>query len=372
METLISEESQKKARQYALIKRRLWAIELVLGAVFLLLLWLSGFSSVLRDLLPSPQPVTVALYFWIIGLGYGLLLAPLHYYEGFTLPHRFGLSHQTLKNWLGDTLKGGLIGLILVTAILIIIYQFMAHFPDVWWFWTAMFMVLVTVLLTHLTPLIIIPLFFHAKPIDDDLGQRLARLAERAQQRIKGVFIIDMSRRGTTANAALVGLGNTRRVLLGDTLLHKYSSDEIEVILAHELGHHAQGHITKAILARSLFTLLGFYLINLALKQAVATFDLQGIADIADLPVLALLWGLYTLVMQPIDNAFSRLWETSADQYAIKMTHNPQAFTSMLTKLTEQNLAEAQPSRWVEILFYNHPPYKKRVALAQSYLTPRA
>jgi STE24 endopeptidase len=368
LEQALDSQRQEKAREYARIRRRLFFIDLALGAVFLLVLLFSGLSSGLRNLLDFPQSARVALYFLIVAVSYYIVSSPLNFYSGFILPHRYGLSSQSLKSWLADEAKGRGLGLTLGMGLLVIVYLFLQEFPQTWWLLAFAFVVLVSVILTNLAPVLILPFFFKTKPLDDsELRRRLLNLAERAQTKVRGIFEIKFSSKTSAGNAMLMGWGNTRRIVISDTMLQRYSPEEIEVVMAHELGHHRHGDIIKLIAVQSALILLGFYLVNLVLSRAVLGLDFEGISDIAALPLLALVLAAFTVVLSPLANAYNRHLEEAADRYSLATTKNPDAFAAMLTKLTDQNLSESKPSRWVELLFYDHPPYYKRVELANSY-----
>lgn len=367
-EQTLDELRQKKAREYARITRRLFFVDLALGAVFLSVLLFGGLSSGLRNFLDFPQSARVALYFLIVLVSYGIISAPLNFYQGFILPHRYGLSHQSFKSWLADEAKGGILALVLGTSLVVVIYLFLETFPQTWWLLAFAFMVLVTVVLANLAPVLILPLFFKTEPLaDQELRKRLLSLAERSHIKIRNVFQIRLSSKTTAGNAMLMGWGNTRRIVIGDTMLQRYTPEEIEVVMAHELGHHRHGDIIRLMVAQSALMLLGFYLMNLMLDWAVPRLDMSGISDVAALPLLALVGAAFALVLMPLSNAYSRHLEESADRYSLAATENPEAFAAMLTKLTDQNLSESEPSRWSELLFYDHPPYSKRVELANRY-----
>ena len=365
-------QRQDKARQYARLGRLLYMAELGIGVVFLLVLLLSPLSVALRDLFDFALPLQVALYAVVLVVCYGAVTAPLSLYRGFVLPRRYGLLSQGLRGWLWDEAKAGALGLVMGVAALVLLYWLMAHFAQTWWLWAGLSLLLLTVVLTNLAPLVIVPLFYRLEPLGDaTLGERLAGLARRAGTRVKGVFTIDMSSKGTTGNAALMGLGNTRRIVLGDTILDRYTTDEIEAIVAHELGHQVHRDVPRLICFQSAVTLLGLYLVHLVLAQGVAWLGFGGIADIASFPLLALLLGAFALVVAPLESAYSRHLEGAADEYALALTDNPQGFVTMMTKLADQNLSEAKPPRWVELLFYDHPPYQKRLARAYGYAARR-
>jgi STE24 endopeptidase len=231
-------------------------------------------------------------------------------------------------------------------------------------------MLLLTVILANLGPVLLMPIFYKFTPLGEEhaeLAQRLLRLAEQAHTHVSGVFQFDMSRRTKAANAALTGLGNTRRIILGDTLLEEFTPDEIETVLAHELGHHVHKDIPVGILLNALTTLAGFYLAGVGLRWGASAFGANGPSDIAAFPVFLVMMGLYGLVTMPLGNAFSRWRERRADEYALQSTHKPEAFASAMARLANQNLADANPEPWVEFLLHSHPALSKRIAMAKRF-----
>ncbi len=370
-EITLDPERQKKAKEYARVRRRLMLVDLGLGGVYALVWLLSGASAWLRDLilgLTENQLLLVALYAVVFGGIYALLDAPLSYYRGFVLPHRYGLSTQTFRAWLWDQVKGAAIGGVLGLIMVEVMYALLRVSPDWWWLWTALVMLLFTVVLSNLAPVLIFPLFYKFTPLDDeDLVERLTRLAERAGARVRGVYRFDMSSKTVEANAAVVGLGNTRRIILGDTLLDNFTADEIETVLAHELGHHVHGDMGRGILVQSALTLGGLWLANLALQWGVTAFGFESVADVAAMPWLALVLGAFGLITTPLSNAYSRWRERLADRYAMEATQDPQAFATAMTRLADQNLSDANPERWVEVLLHSHPAISRRVAMAEDF-----
>jgi Zn-dependent protease with chaperone function len=370
---VLDAERQQQAKQYARISRRLFVLDLGLGGLYVIAWLVFGWSASLRNFLlgwTTNDWLLVLGYAIVFGGIYLLIDLPLSYYEGFSLPHRFGISTQTLGGWVSDQVKGLLLAGVLGGLLLEIIYFVLRLAPDTWWLWAAGILLLFSVLLANLAPVLLMPIFYKFTPLGDEhaeLADRLMRLADQAGARVRGVYKFDMSRRTTAANAALTGLGNTRRIILGDTLLDEFSSDEIETVLAHELGHHVHKDIPMGILLDSLFTLVGLYLANLILQLGVRLFGFQGPADIAALPIFALAVGVFGLVTMPLTNGFSRWRERRADEYALQSTGKPQAFASAMTRLANQNLAEADPEPWVEFLLYSHPALGKRIAMARDY-----
>lgn len=375
-ETVLDPERQRKAKEYARIRHRLLVADLALAAVYVLVLLLSGLSAWFkaRLLFVTTQPLgVIALYFLAFSIVYGLLDFPLSYYGGYVLPHRYGLSTQSLRGWLADQAKGAALGLGIGLVAVEVMYYLLRAFPSIWWLLTGILFLFFTIVLANLAPLLIVPLFFKFRPLEDkELVSRLISLAEKAGTRVRGVFTIDLSAKTTAANAALMGLGNTRRIVLGDTLMEEYDADEIETILAHELGHHVQGDVWRGIAVQTALTLVGLFLADCLLRWGVATFAFEGLADVAAFPLVAMAMGGLAVLSMPLANAYSRWREGLADQFSLEMTGKPQAFISSMTKLANQNLAEAEPEPWAEFLLYSHPAIGKRIQRAQSFKSPLA
>ncbi len=359
---------QEKARDYARLKRLFFLIELAATYILLMVLVFSGASVKFSQFLNFPQPLASAVYFLILTFGYGFIMAPLSYYQDFILPRRYGLLTQDLRGWLEDVAKLLILSLLLGTGMVMVIYWLIISFPSLWWLLGTVLIFLLSLFLTWLTPNLFLPLFFKLEPLKDaELQERLLNLARRAHTQVCGVFTMDLSRKSPTANAMLAGLGNTKRIILSDTLLEQYSPEEIEIILAHELSHYIHRDIPKLIGVQGVAILGMFYGTDIVLRLSLTPLGFSEISDVATLPLLLSVLITFGLIISPLLNALSRRLEFSADKTALKLTNNPQAFISAMTKLTDQNLNEAQPSRWVELLFYDHPPYTKRVNLAQEY-----
>ncbi|MFL7868687.1 MAG: M48 family metallopeptidase [Anaerolineales bacterium] len=366
-------ERQQQAKQYARIRRRLWLVNNTLSALYALAWLLSGWAIGLREWLTtiSPNPwFLVAGFIVIFGGLYAILTLPLDYYSGFVLPHRFNQSMQTLKDWIIDQLKGLAIGAPIGLLLLELLYLALRVTGELWWLWAAGGMLVFSVLLSNLAPVLIMPIFNKFIPLGEehaDLAERLLKLAEQAHTRVRGVFKFDMSRRTKSANAALTGIGNTRRIVLGDTLIDEFTPDEIETVLAHELGHHVHKDIPILIAFGTVMTAVGLYLASLALNWAIGIFGFAGPADVAALPALAIILGAYGLVTMPLENAVSRWRESMADDYSLGSTGKTEAFASAFTRLANQNLGEVDPEKWVVFLFYSHPPLGERIEKATNW-----
>ena len=374
METqILDPQRQKQAKEYAKIRRRFMLLDLVLGTVLLLVWLLPGWSALLRDWIFSwtqNQWAAVITFGAVFGVVFSVLDLPLTFYTGYILPHRYGQSNQTLGGWWGDLIKSILLSAVIGGFLLEIVYLVLRTAPDTWWLWTAGFLLLFNVLLANLAPVLLFPIFYKFSPLADEhanLQERLIKLAERAGTNVEGVFKFDLSRRTKAANAGLTGLGNTRRIILGDTLLEEFSPDEIETVLAHELGHQKNHDIPLGMAVQTVITLGGLYLTSLGLSWGISQLGFTSISDIAALPLFALSLGAYGLLAMPLSNGFSRWREWLADDFALLLTGNGAAYASALIRLSNQNLAEVNPDPWVEFLLYSHPSLEKRIRNANEY-----
>jgi STE24 endopeptidase len=369
--TLVSADSPE-SRRYNRIKRWLGLADLALGFGLMVVLLATGWTGWLRDVAErgASQNYSFAVFLYVLML---MLISkalgtPLEYYS-FRLEHRFNLSNQRLRSWLWDEFKSLLIGLLMATVVVELLYMLMRQSPQHWWLvaW-AVFLGLM-VLLAQIAPVLLFPIFYKFEPLEnEELKRRLIVLSERAGTRVRGVYKWHLSEKSKKANAALTGLGATRRIILADTLLDNYSDDEIEAVLAHELGHHVHRHILKSIFMQAGITLLGFWLANEVLRFAVERRNLfETMHDFANLPLLILVSTVLSLLLMPALNAYSRFNERQADRYCFESVASVEPFITSMNKLAEQNLAEKTPSRWVEWLLHSHPAITKRVAAAQAW-----
>ncbi len=369
VEPVLEPERQEKARQYAHTNRCLTIAELVLAGIALVLLIFGGFSEKITGYFNLPLVATAAIYIIILIAVYGLISTPISCYRGFVLPRRYGLSNQGFAGWLGDYIKAGILAVILGTGIVAASYWFISTLPQVWWVLAWGLLVLISLILSILMPVVLVPLFYKTKPIEDEaLKGRFRRLAEKANADIKDFYTLEFSSKGSTANAAMMGTGKTKRIALSDTLLEGYTPEEIEVIIAHELGHYKNKDFIRLFLFQVVLMFVYFGLTHIITIALVAPLGLGGISDVAALPLMILVFAILSLLLVPFSNAIVRRLEHEADDFALHLTGRPQAFITMMTKLTDQNLAEAEPNRWVERLFSDHPSYNSRLEHARCYL----
>jgi STE24 endopeptidase len=369
--------NEDKSTRYHRLRRRADLLGTAAAGVLLLGLLLSGGAERLRELAAAiaqwapggiEEAVTVALLTIMLVVLLQVIELPFAFYQGHLLEHRYGLSTQTTAHWLSDQAKGVALGVVFAVAGTFVIYVALRRSPDHWWWISAAVFALATIALARIAPVVLLPIFYKFKPLDRPaLADRLIALATRARTDVVGVFEWVLSGHTRKANAALAGMGRTRRILLSDTLLADYSEDEIEVILAHELAHHVHRDLWRGIAMQSAIMAAGFFAADLVLRTLAEPLALRGMSDPAGLPLLMLAGGVWSFLALPLGNAMSRAQERAADRYALTTTNNVDAFVTAMKRLSQQNLAEEYPSPIVRWLFHSHPPIRERIEAARQF-----
>lgn len=363
-------DSDGKARRYHRWQLVLSvAAFLVSAAVLATWLW-SGAARALAAALAArlgSRAAVVAGLLAAVGGSSAALSFPLDVLRGYLLPRRAGLLEQPFRGWLADKAKALVLGGGLALAAFELIYALLPWSPAWWWLWSAAALAAGSVVLTAVVPVWIVPLFYRLTPLDDPATrERLLALARRVGVVAAEVAVADFSRKGRTANAAVVGLGRTRRILVSDTLLASFPPDEVEVVLAHELAHHARGHLAQGLLLQSALLVSVLALAHAALERAAGPLGLGGPADPAGLPFLALVLTGLGLLATPVAAAWSRRLEREADATALEVTRAPATFVATMERLGQLNLAERRPNRWKQLLFGTHPSLEERIAFART------
>jgi STE24 endopeptidase len=370
--------NEDKSTRYHRLKRRISIASLGLSVLLLGGLTWTGASVGMRVMADAVatrvagagwvESAAVVVYVFFLSIINEIVSLPLSVFGGYVVERRYGLSNESLVRWGLDEAKSSGIGLALGCGAGLLIYALVRVSPDNWWLMAGLLFALVVLGLTSVAPVLLLPLFYTVRPLArESLRARLLALAERTGARVLGAYEWGLSEKTKKANAALTGIGGTRRILVSDTMLAEYSDDEIEVVLAHELAHHVHGDIWKGMAFEAGLILAGFYLASRVLAALSGSIGLQSVADPAGLPLLLLAAGGVSLVMLPVAHAMSRAHERSADRFALDLTNNPGAFISAMRRLGAQNLAEEHPSKVVQWLFYSHPPIRERIAAAEAF-----
>jgi STE24 endopeptidase len=366
-------ETTQRARDYSRTKDRLALISLALSllstAAFVFTSAASRFNA---RLLPKSNTTlvqrtrytaTISLISWLASL-------PLAFFSGHTIEKRYGLSNQPAAGWAIDTLKAKAISTPVELGIIEGIYATIRRWPRTWWLVCAGAVIPLTTLFAQLFPVLILPRFNKYEPLEDQaLAQRLRDLTDRAGVSVADVMQMDMSRRTSKANAFFAGIGRTKRIVLADTMLAEFTTEEIEGVVAHETAHQVHKDIWRGVALSAVFTLVSAWLVDLIARRVLRIApSLTGTSDLANprsLPVIGLVMTLTGLLLTPLQLAWSRSIERKADRYAIALTSNPAAYAAAMTKLAETNLADPNPPRPITLLLHSHPPLAERIAAAE-------
>lgn len=359
------------AKEYSRKKRVFSISQSVIIYAGLIVLIVTGLSKVISSFAYSYTEndyLSLLIFIGIIGAAETIITLPLSFYSGYILEHKYDLSNQTIKGYFIEGLKGLSLALLLGIPLLLIFYFVLRNTGEMWWLILGVVMFLFSVIMGRLAPILIMPLFYKFKPVENDLiKQRLLQLCRKTGVTVEGIFTFDMSKNTKKANAAFTGMGKSKRIILGDTLMEKFTPEEIEFVFAHEMGHYTKKHIVKLVLMSTVSTFMGLYLTSLLYSASLGWFGFISTYEIAALPLLMLYLSIYGLITTPISNIFSRKYEWEADTYALETTRNKEAFISSMEKLADQNLSDKSPNKVIEFLFHSHPSIEKRVEFARNY-----
>ena len=366
----MDQERQKKAKQYEKIKLTAGITESIVSAVLLFLFVALGFSKRLESYAFSftfNPYIALMIFVFIIGTVSYVISFPVDYFFSFRIEHRFGLSNQKFIKWVEENLKSLAVGIVLGVPILLLFYYFLLNYSQ-WWVWFGCLILVYSVILAQIAPVVIFPLFYKFHPINNEnLKEKILDLCTKVGFKVKGVYIFNMSKTTKKANAAFTGIGRTKRIILGDTLVTGFSEDEILTVFAHELGHYKKGHIKKNILFSIGSTFIMLFILSVVYSALLPVFGFTDRWDIAALPLLALIAGVFGFLTKPIGSYISQRFEFEADRFAIKLIGNFDVFKSLMEKLAFQNLADEEPNKFVEFWFRSHPSVKRRIETGEKY-----
>ncbi len=359
-----------KAKTYNRIKLTTGIASAVLSFVVLVALVAQGTTRSLgvwsHSVSGNPY-IALLVFVLVLGAIQTAATLPFSYFSGFHIEHRYRLSNQTIWRWGWEKLKGLLVSLPLVALVLVLLYYCLETYGAMWWLPVGIGLTAISVILARIAPVIILPLFYKLTPLEDStLKRRILDLSAATGVTVEGVFSFNLSKNTKKANAAFTGIGKSRRIILGDTLIKEFSEEEIETVFAHELGHYKHRHILIGMCIGTVSTFAGLYVTAQLYEMSLAAFGFSSITELAALPLLAIWLSLFGLVTSPLGNIISRHHERQADAYAVKATGNRPAFISALRKLAAMNLADPEPHPLVEFFLYSHPAIAKRIKLVES------
>jgi len=363
-------QRQSTARRLRSLRIRLSAARSAVAAAVTLALLFGGAGALRDSVLSLPMPSWAATVKFLAALFaiVAMVDLPFRYLGGYRWEREFGLSAQPFAGWLKDLAKSFALGLGSTVAAGYVLLWLLAVSPIWWWLAAWMLSLVVSVVLAFLAPIVLVPLFYRFRPLGDpNLRARFESLAAQAKVPIVGVFELRASEKTRRSNAAVMGLGRTRRVVVTDTLLRDFRPEEVETVLAHELAHQKFLDPLRGFVFGSLTSVVTLAVAAWIYSILYSSFGIRSIGDMAGLPLLAAVLGLVSFPLRPLELWWSRAREARADRFSLELTHDPANFASAMAKLHDQNLGVADPKPWEKWLFYSHPPGRERVELARSY-----
>ncbi len=359
---LLDSKKQDLARLYEIQKREVSFFNMITGFI-LSIIFILFVSQPLIYVLPGPNTLRFIIFIWcmsVFSLPFDLIFA---YISSYKIEHQYGFSNQNKIQFFIEQLKGLGVNLIIGPILAAVLFLAFQLTPQYWWLIAALAMILISVIFATLYPILIMPIFNKYTPIEDEeLKSRLSKILEKGGLKIKGFFIQDMSRQTKKENAFLGGLGKTRRVVLSDNIIKNMNIDELETVIAHEVGHYKHKHIWKNIALGTVYQLILFYITHRLMfaynEYYLSTFE----SRLESYPLFILCFGVLNLMMlAPLSNAISRHFERQADNYALNSTKNPDAFQRAMAGLANRNLSNAYPTKFIKLLYYSHPPVGERL-----------
>lgn len=334
-------------------------VSAVLSFVLLVVVLLAGLSRLLEvgvHAITLNPYLALILFAGALGITLGIVTLPLSFYSSFVIEHRYHLSNQSLARWAWERAKAFIVSLPIELGIIVFVWYCLVTAGDLWWIPVGTAMTLLSIVLARLAPVLIMPLFYKCTPLEDgELRDRILALCRSTGLRIQGVFAFDLSKNTRKANAAFTGLGRARRVILGDTLLREFTTDEVETVFAHELGHYHHRHLVAGMVFGAASVFAGLFIAATLYRWSAPLLGFAGTSDLAALPLLAIWLSIFGVIVSPIGNVISRRHERQADAYAVRTTEKKTAFIAALRKLASMNKADPVPHPVVEFLFYSHP-----------------
>lgn len=370
MHPLIDKEKQNLAKKYRKDHLKLSIISYIISAVFLFaLLYFNiskNFVGFLNNIL-GPRFFIILIYFIGLYTVYSIISLPFAYIEGYKIEQKYGFSTQNFKAWFNDWLKSFFVSFILGVIIFEVIYLITNISPNLWWLWLSVIMIIFSVILANLFPVLILPLFYKTSPIEnEDLKKRIEEICGRIKINLQGIFSINLSSKSTKANAAVIGLGNTKKILIGDTLIADYTEDEIMSALTHEITHYKEHHIWWLIFWQALVTVVLFYILYRIHPFFYELAGFEKISEVAAFPIFAIIFAILSFVTQPLTSSISRFYERKADKGALNLTKDSKSFISLIAKFCNKQLLIAYPNPFIEWYKYSHPSPGNRIKFAES------
>lgn len=310
----------------------------------------------------------IFIYIFSIMLIYQLVVNTLEYFTTYKLRGEYNLTAQNSKEWLMDNIKSFMLA-VLLTFLFGWVFLFLNNaFPENWWIILSIVLSIFVVLLNYLLPVIILPIFYKLKPYPEgELKERLMDTFDKLEIEIEDIYEINLSSKMTSANAAVIGMGNTRKILLSDNLAERFSFEEIEAILCHEIGHHINNDIYKNLILQPVIIIITAYIVKLSWPFLINLFGYQSLDAIISLPLLLIFWGILYSLFTPLQLYLSRKYERKADQFSFEVIDDPMELGRAFAKLADDSLSRLESRWWEKLYKTSHPSIKDRIEAAKNF-----
>jgi STE24 endopeptidase len=323
------------------------------------------FEDLLSEFVTKDPFILVGIFFLVGFVIVNISELPVSFYLHSRLSRKYGLSKLTNRKWLLRYIKGNVIGFIISFPLFEGFYWLLRTFPNIWWIWSTLILILFTIIFSNLVPIVLLPRFFKFDPLGNthpDLATELVNMTQKIGLKTTKAFIWRVGEMTTTSNAALLGLGNTRRIIIADTMLDKYTTNEIKWILAHEIGHYKHHDFWKRTFLGSSSIFLIFLITHIIFSPLATFFGYSStIGDVSGIPVIGLCFGIFSFVLDVPSLWYSRKQETATDDFASTVISDSATAKSLFIKMADQNLADIDPPWWERLLFMSHPSINERI-----------
>lgn len=363
----IDQSLLNKTRDYVIENTKFSIISSVFHNIILLLFLFGNLLNTYNSWVVSlklPFILSGLIFFLLLFYAEALLSIPFDLYHTFRIENKYGFTTTTAKLWIMDFIKSIAISTVLMAFITSAGLFLIQASPYMWWLWVWSLFLIFGIVMMYIFPYVIEPLFNKFTPIEDDtLREAIHRLMQKAGIRVQRIFKIDASKRTKHTNAYFTGIGRVKRIILYDTLLEKMNRDEILSVLAHEAGHWKKWHLVKHLLISEIIALIAMY-ISFKILQSdflIHLFHVKDSTFFAKVVIIGFIWSIAAFPFTPLFHYFSRRHEIEADRFSYELTGHEQYMTSVLVKLSKDNLSNLHPHPLYAAFYYSHPPVLERI-----------
>ncbi|MBI1978718.1 MAG: M48 family metallopeptidase [Candidatus Aenigmarchaeota archaeon] len=360
-------KKRRIAKSYRRGKLLFYFLSLLISLVTGLTVLFSGLNITIREFVLQ-YPLPTLFYGFLILSIFTITGFPVALYSTFVYDHKFKLARYKLSGWFKDYLKGNLISYILSLIMIWFLYFSIRTF-SLWWIFAGIFYIIFSLIMNYVYPLIIVPFMWKTEPYTDKaMKQKILNLCRKlGVAKIRNVFVIKESEKTVRPNAFFYGIGNQQKIALFDNLLNDFTKDEVEAVVGHELGHYINKDIIRGLILEAIIVFPAFFIIDYLVGVFAPMLSIQGIGDLASLPLIGMINGALAFLLMPLVNAHSRWRESQADEFALKHVRKPVAQVSLEKRLADLHLAELKVHPLTEFWLLSHPSTIKRIKMAEEW-----